>query len=238
MRSLIRGRFTLRVAAGGADMDRALDLRTRAFGLARRDGDDFDARCIHVLVEDGADLVACYRLLALSPDRIGESYAARFYDLTALRRFHGPLMEMGRFCIAPERHDPDILRMAWGGVAAAVDDTGAQMLCGCSSFRGTDPAPYADAFGLLRQAHLAPGEWRPARASARIHPYAAQVHTPDLRNAMKTMPPLLRSYLMMGGWVSDHAVIDPHMNTLHVFTGLEIAAIPPGRAKLLRALSA
>jgi len=28
------------------------------------------------------------------------------------------------------------------------------------------------------------------------------------------------------------------MNTLHVFTGLEIAAIPPARARLLRAVAA
>ncbi len=49
------------------------------------------------------------------------------------------------------------------------------------------------------------------------------------------MPPLLRTYLLMGGWVSDHAVVDSHMNTLHVFTGLEINAIPPARKRLLRA---
>ena len=48
------------------------------------------------------------------------------------------------------------------------------------------------------------------------------------------MPPLLRTYLMMGGWVSDHAVVDDDMNTLHVFTGLEIAAVPPARARALR----
>ena len=52
---------------------------------------------------------------------------------------------------------------------------------------------------------------------------------------MLGMPPLLRSYLVMGGWVSDHAVVDNDLNTLHVFTGLEISAIPPGRARLLRA---
>ena len=48
------------------------------------------------------------------------------------------------------------------------------------------------------------------------------------------MPPLLRSYLTMGGWVSDHAVVDRDLNTLHVFTGLEISAIPPARARALR----
>ena len=54
---------------------------------------------------------------------------------------------------------------------------------------------------------------------------------------MSLMPPLLRTYLGMGGWVSDHAVIDRAMNTLHVFTGVEVAAIPPARAKALRAIA-
>ena len=54
---------------------------------------------------------------------------------------------------------------------------------------------------------------------------------------MRHMPPLLRTYLMMGGWVSDHAVIDRQMGTLHVFTGVEIRAIPAARQRLLRALA-
>jgi hypothetical protein len=45
----------------------------------------------------------------------------------------------------------------------------------------------------------------------------------------------LRTYLLMGGWVSDHAVVDNDLNTLHVFTGLEIKGIPASRKRLLRA---
>jgi putative hemolysin len=67
--------------------------------------------------------------------------------------------------------------------------------------------------------------------------YSAEITAkPDLVRANAAMPPLLRSYLMMGGWVSGHAVIDRTMNTLHVFTALDIGAIPPARKKLLRAL--
>lgn len=54
---------------------------------------------------------------------------------------------------------------------------------------------------------------------------------------MLELPPLLRTYLLMGGRVSDHAVIDTELDTLHVFTGLEIAAIPGAGARALRALS-
>ena len=51
------------------------------------------------------------------------------------------------------------------------------------------------------------------------------------------LPPLLRTYLAMGGWVSDHAVIDRDLDTLHVFTAVEVARIPPARARALRALT-
>ncbi|WP_045390724.1 GNAT family N-acetyltransferase [Falsirhodobacter sp. alg1] len=237
MRTLTRGRYRVRLAAGAADLARARALRTLAFRLNVQDGDAFDDSCLHVLVEDADDLVACYRLLLLTPDEIEQSYSAQFYDLSALRRFHGPMIEMGRFCIHPARRDPNIVRVAWGGVAAAVDEAGAAMLFGCSSFYGTEPAPYEDAFALLRQAHLAPAEWQPTVKAPDVFRYAETDRDPNLQKAMRGMPPLLRSYLLMGGWVSDHAVVDSHMNTLHVFTGLEIAAIPPARAQLLRAIA-
>ncbi|HHB81042.1 MAG TPA: ornithine-acyl-ACP acyltransferase, partial [Aliiroseovarius sp.] len=37
--------------------------------------------------------------------------------------------------------------------------------------------------------------------------------------------------------VSDHVVVDDALRTLHVFTGLEIAAVPRARARALRALA-
>jgi hypothetical protein len=40
----------------------------------------------------------------------------------------------------------------------------------------------------------------------------------------------------MGGWVSDHAVVDRQLNTMHVFTGVEIGMIPGARKRLLRAV--
>jgi hypothetical protein len=45
----------------------------------------------------------------------------------------------------------------------------------------------------------------------------------------------LRTYLAMGGWVSDHAVVDDDLGTLHVFTGVEVGKVPGTRAARLRA---
>ncbi|MBC7156652.1 MAG: ornithine-acyl-ACP acyltransferase, partial [Rhodobacteraceae bacterium] len=132
-----------------------------------------------------------------------------------------------------------IVRVAWGAMTRFVDETGVEMLFGCSSFAGTEAAAYSDAFALLAQRHLAPRRWLPRVKAPDVFRFARVLRRtrPDLRRALAAMPPLLRSYLTMGGWVSDHAVVDRDLDTLHVFTGLEIRAIPPARARLLRAVA-
>ena len=116
--------------------------------------------------------------------------------------------------------------------------TGVKLLFGCASFKGTDAAAYLDAFAMLKERHLGPKRWRPRVKAPDVFRFAARLRRrPDARLAMRRMPPLLKSYLMMGGWVSDHAVVDAEMDTLHVFTGVEVGAIPPARKRLLRAVA-
>jgi len=248
MEALTKGRYHLRAAATEGDLLAAQRLRALAFHPDspghpdRLDRDGFDAVCQHILIEDLRDdqLVGCFRIMDLTDgSAITNSYAAQFYDLSALSTYAGRMIEIGRFCIHPARHDPDILRLAWAGLARHVDALGTQLMFGCSSFRGTNPAQYQDAFAMLRDGHLAPPAWRPGIKAPQVFRFDVGLHhSPDRRRGLQTMPPLLRSYLLMGGWVSDHAVIDPQMNTLHVFTGLEIRAIPDARKSLLRAVSA
>jgi putative hemolysin len=244
MLNLAKGRYRARTAATPDDLAAAQRLRALAFrgpGALAPDRDDFDEACTHVLIEEtrSGDLVGCFRLLQLgSGAEIGRSYSAQFYELSALADFKGPMVEMGRFCIHPECHDPDILRVAWGAMTAHVDREGVEMLFGCSSFHGTEARDYYDAFALLRDRHIAPKRWLPRVKAPAVFRYAARLRRkPDLKRAQAKMPPLLRTYLLMGGWVSDHAVIDRDLGTLHVFTGLEIRAVPPGRARLLRAVA-
>ena len=245
---LRRGGYVARFAAGVDDLDAAARLRHLCFvegagraplagGLER---DRFDSVCDHVLVEDAAGrLVCCFRLMAFgSGADIGASYSAQYYDLAKLSQFESPLVEMGRFCVHSDAGDADVLRIAWGMLAAFVDAHGAGVLFGCSSFAGVDPTPYRGAFDLLAARHLAPEIWAPRAGSTQSIPYAKNAKAvDDRRAALAQVPSLLKTYLAMGGWVSDHAVIDADMNTLHVFTGLEIAAIPPARAQALRSVA-
>lgn len=241
--------FRARMATCPADIDAAQRLRYQAFisgtGASERpdgrDKDAFDAICTHILVEHAktGELVATIRLLPLgSGAEIGNSYSAQYYDLGALKDFSGPMAEIGRFCVDPNVQDPEVLRVAWGALTAFVDKAGVEMLFGCSSFQGTDIKVYSDAFAMLKERHLGPKRWLPRIKAPNVFRFAERLRrTPDRVRALKTMPPLLRSYLTMGGWVSDHAVVDRDLNTLHVFTGLEIGSIPPARARALRAVA-
>lgn len=235
-------RYRARLAETPSDVEAAQALRHLAFhGRAGRDEDAYDAICTHVLVEDRRDgrLVCCFRFLPLTGGgEIAKSYSAQYYELSALEAFEGRMVEMGRFCMHPEVGDPDVLRVAWGAMTAYVDDNAVELLFGCASFQGTEARDYYDAFAILKERHLGPKRWLPEVKAPNVFRFAARLRRkPDMKLAMRCMPPLLRTYLLMGGWVSDHAVVDRQMNTLHVFTGVEIGLIPPGRKKLLRALS-
>ncbi|MEM7522293.1 MAG: GNAT family N-acyltransferase [Pseudomonadota bacterium] len=250
MKPFSRGVYTARLAEAKADVEAAQRLRHAAF-IAGRDAakddarsrgvdtDHIDDRCDHMLVEErkSGRLVCCFRMMPLrSGAEIDATYSAQYYDLEPLRDYPAPMVEMGRFCVLPGLTDPDILRVAWGAMTDYVDANGVEMLFGCSSFEGTEADAYHDAFALLKARHLAPKRWLPRVKAPRVFPFAKRlrVKRPDMKLAISRMPPLLRTYLMMGGWVSDHAVVDKDLNTLHVFTGLEISRVPKARARLLR----
>lgn len=241
-------RYRARFAEGERDVARCQRLRHVAFieerGLTRNradelDRDEFDRLCRHVMVEEprSGTLVCCFRILPLGEaSELARCYSARFYDLSNVARYPGRMLEMGRFCIHPSRRDPNILRVAWGAVSRIVDDEGVELIFGCSSFHGIDTETYQDAFALLAARHIAPRRWLPCVKAPRVFRFAEELRLwrIDERLAVRRMPPLLRSYLAMGAWVSDHAVIDNEMNTLHVFTGVEVSRVPESRSRLLR----
>lgn len=241
MSDIVKGRYRVRFSTTPIDIIAAQALRYRTFrGGEGLDKDEFDDICQHVLVEEVETdrLVCTFRMLTMQNGAdIGRSYSAQFYELSNLHNIEGMVVEMGRFCIDPTYNDPDILRIAWAAMTNYVDDNDVELLFGCSSFSGTEADEYADSFALLKERHIAPKRFLPKIKAPKVFQFAKKLKLfkPNLKAAQKRMPPLLRTYLLMGGWVSDHAVVDNDLNTLHVFTGLEIRGIPDNRKRLLRA---
>jgi putative hemolysin len=241
VQNFARGRYRVRFSYAAEDIEAAAQLRATVFRGDPElcDIETLDARCCHVLVEriEDAALVCCFRMSCFEDGSgLDQSYAAQFYDLSRLRAYPGSCVELGRFCTAPQESDPDILRAAWAAVAAFVDAQGVGLLFGCSSFPGTRAEPHQAAFARLHARHRAPPTWAPGIKAPETLSFD-QLPASDGGQALAQMPSLLRSYLGMGAWVSDHAVIDRDLQTMHVFTGVEVAAIPPARKRALRMLA-
>lgn len=241
MKPLERG--GLRARLGGAG-DRAAVLALRAAAFPRADGrppgwEPLDESCLQCVVEapDGR-LLAAFRALILPSGRALEaSYAAGFYDLSPLAAEPSPLVEMGRLCLTPDPRGWEALRLVWGAMTRIVEGAGAALMTGCPSFAGADWTRHRAALALLAARHLGPEALRPGgRAAEQVDYPALTGPMPDLRTAQAGLPPLLRSYLAMGGWVSDHAVADRELDTLHVFTCVAVAGVPAARAASLRAI--
>ena len=240
MTPMQRDGWGVRLASGPADMARVLAFRQAAFprsgGAEAWDAqDDLSA---HVMVEGpAAALLAYFRVMIFGWGAgLAQGYAARFYDVTPLSGYGRPIAEMGRFCLAPGGVHPDVLRLAWGAMTRLVEEAGAGLIVGCSSFHGTDWRPHRAALALLAQGHIGPAAHVPLVRAEEVLHYPTLVGTlVDRRGALAGLPPLLRTYLGMGGWVSDHAVVDRDLQTLHVFTCVEVEKVPAARVESLRA---
>ena len=234
------GRYRARFASSQIDVLAAQSLRYKCFNLSNKDEldvDDFDALCQHVLIEnlETEKLICCYRILSFdSGKNVSNSYSSQFYDLKVIESFAEPMIEVGRFCIDPEVNDPTVVLTAWAALAQIVDQNQTELLFGCSSFEGIEKEKYLDSFALLRDRYMAPDHWLPKIKAAQVFCYSKDlIYEVDKKKALLNMPPLLKTYLAMGAWVSDHAVIDLNMKTLHLFTGMEISKIPKSRKNFL-----
>lgn len=222
-------------------MARVLAFRAAAF--PRRFGaeeDAQDALSAHVMVEGpGGTLLAVYRVMLFGWGAgLAQGYAARFYDVAPLSGYARPIAEMGRFCLAPGGVPPDVLRLAWAAMTRIVDDGQAGLLIGCTSFRGADWQAHRPGLALLAAEFLGPPAHRPGRKAPETVDFPALAGpVTDRRASLAALPPLLRTYLGMGGWVSDHAVVDRDLDTLHVFTCVEVDRVPPARAASLRSIA-
>jgi putative hemolysin len=225
------GTYSVRRAADARDMAQAMALRRARFGVGE---DDLDAGASQMMVMQGAQVLATFRMTEFARGAdMARSYSAQFYDLTGFAQMTRPSIELGRFCMQ-ENAPADVLRLAFAAMARKVDEIGAALLFGCASFQGCDSARHLPSLALLRE-HIGQGAAQLSRDVIDIK----QLSIPQDRvAALRAMPPLLRSYLALGGKVSDHAVQDWGFGTLHVFTAVGVNAIPAPRAAALRALAA
>jgi putative hemolysin len=189
-----------------------------------RDGDDFDAVADHLLVVDHAigpgpeGVVGTYRLIRQSAaDQIGRFYSADEYDIATVTGFPGHVLELGRSCVHQSYRGRSAMQLLWRGIAAYVFLHRIDLMFGCASLPGTDPDAIAGELTYLYHNHLAPPALRPrALADRYVDMRRMDPASFDQRQAVAALPPLIKGYLRLGGFVGDGAVIDRQFNTTDV----------------------
>ncbi len=226
----------VRLAQTEADIDAAQALRYRVFyeemgaqpsaemAARKRDFDPFDALCDHLLVIDhsrgeaAASVVGTYRLIRRpAAEKFGRFYSAAEYDISAIAAYPGEILELGRSCVDVAARTRSTMQLLWRGIAAYVFHYDIGLMFGCASLAGTDPDAIALPLSYLYYHHLAPPALRPRAMPERytdmrrLAPEAI-----DAPRALGELPPLLKGYLRLGGFVGDGAVIDRQFNTTDV----------------------
>jgi len=109
------------------------------------------------------------------------------------------------------------MQLLWRGISAYVFHYGIDLMFGCASLPGTNPDALAVELTYLWHNHLAPQELRPRALPNR---YVEMRRLPatsiDNRRALAQLPPLIKGYLRLGGFIGDGAVIDRDFNTIDV----------------------
>ncbi len=190
----------------------------------RRDFDDFDESCDHLLIIDPkrgdrkqGEVVGTYRMLRSQAGREQKFYSAGEFNIAPLLALDEPVLELGRACVAPEYRSGAVLQLLWQGIVAYVRRHRIGLMFGCASFPGTDPAALSEPLSYLYHHHLAP----PAiRVKALAHRYVdmqgTEVERIDRARVNAALPSMIRGYLRLGAFIGEGAVIDEQFNTIDV----------------------
>ena len=230
------GALQVRLAETAADIDAIQALRYRIFYGSlgarplpemlrrRRDFDRFDNGCDHLLVLDHGSgrgthaVVGTYRLLRRdAARRLGGFYSAAEYDITPLVAHEGEILELGRSCVDAAYRQRPAMQLLWNGIAAYVFHHDITLMFGCASLPGTDPEALATPLSYLHYYHLAPSALRPRALDERyVDMRRLSIGAISPGRARATLPPLIKGYLRLGGFVGEGAVIDEQFNTIDV----------------------
>ena len=243
------GALEVRLARSRDEVKTAQQLRFRVFyeemsaraspfqRLIRRDRDGFDRFCDHLLVIDrsraaslSGGIVGTYRLLRQDAARLaGGFYTAGEFEIDGLVSRHPDkrFLELGRSCVMKDYRGKRTVELLWQGIWAYVLQHRIDVLFGCASLAGTRLAELAPPLAFLREHAAAPSEWRVAAVPSRRVPLGDGVAAGDARAALAALPPLLKGYLRLGGYVGDGAVVDHQFNTTDVLIVLPVENISP-----------
>jgi len=163
-------------------------------------------------------VVATYRLIRREAAAAhGSFYSESEYDITPILNWPQPILELGRSCVGEGHRTRATMTLLWRGLAEYVMHHDIAIMFGCASLHGTNPEELALPLAYLHHFHLAPPELRPhALPERRVDMNLMDAEAIDRKKALVALPPLIKGYLRLGGFVGEGAVVDEQFNTTDV----------------------
>lgn len=197
----------------------------------KRDFDDYDAFADHLIVVDNRSgsehIVGTYRLLPEAAARkAGGFYSTQEFDLDVLQRSGLSLLELGRSCVLPDFRARPVLRMLWQGIADYITERKIDMMFGCASLRGVDVEALKAPLSYMYHYHLAALDLCPRAVEGRfVDMNIVPKDDLDARRIFAGLPPIIKGYLRLGGYVGNGAVVDEQFNTTDVLVMVETQSL-------------
>ncbi|MGC6390601.1 MAG: GNAT family N-acetyltransferase [Alphaproteobacteria bacterium] len=241
------GSLTVRLARDVNEVRAAQRLRYEVFyeemaakadldaASSRLDRDPYDEICDHLLVLDadldGDGVVGTYRLLRGEiAEQHGGFYSRDEYDLSQLvsesERSGLRLLELGRSCVRADYRTNPVVQLLWRGIHQYIIHHDIGLLFGCASLHGTEPKDLALPLSFLHQSCLAPPAWRARAIAERYVNMNILDEVVSMKMALPQLPPLIKGYLRLGGYIGEGAVVDHQFNTTDVLIILLMENVP------------
>jgi len=228
------GHLEVRLAQSQEEIEASQALRYQVFyeecgahaseqvAALKLDFDGVDAFCDHLLVIDhsqgGNAIVGTYRFMRRdAAARYGTYYTASEFEIEKLLSQSGEVMELGRSCVHKDYRTRPVMQLLWRGIGAYILTHDVSLCFGCASFNGIEIEQYREPLSYLYHYHLAPEELR-ARALPSLYQEMNMIPKDqlDTKKALLQLPPLIKGYLRLGGFVGEGAIIDHQFNTVDV----------------------
>lgn len=248
---IVLGDLELRLARSSCDIEAAQKLRYQVFyeelgaisTTATRnwqlDCDEFDEKADHLLVIDRKlenklagkkrnSVIGTYRLIQRSHLKHKQTfYTSHEFDITKILSFPGKILELGRSCVDIHHRNNTTLRLLWLGIARYIFNFNIDLMFGCASFPGSNPRAHRTALTYLQNWYQAPQDLCPRALPGKYVDMLKNNGTLRADDWQKNnLPPLIKGYLRVGGWVGDGAVVDNQFNTTDVCIIMKTSSIP------------
>ncbi|MEY2986486.1 MAG: hypothetical protein RJB13_7 [Pseudomonadota bacterium] len=186
------------------------------------DIDQYDEHADHLVVTAQDQIVATYRLMPV--DRILRAgllpYSSNEFDITTLLESFCPssAVELGRSCVHPAHRNGALPKLLWNALAKYMMHRGRTEAFGCVSVFNVT---HEEAVGLV-DLFKAQGSWSESVQCPPLQGLNYNAAQRSVAEMKALIPPLLRSYLMLGsklyGGPSHDPVFRSHDFLIHFST--------------------